>query len=133
MNPHYTFVAVRAHHICEYCHAPEAVFNLPFEVEHIMPQSIGGETSESNLALSCRSCNLYKSDVVLAFDQETQKDVRLFNPRLDVWSEHFFVISETGNIEALTGIARATLRQLRINSSPQLAARKEWLKLGFFS
>ncbi len=29
MNPHYTQVALMAGHRCEYCHAPEAVFNLP--------------------------------------------------------------------------------------------------------
>jgi hypothetical protein len=38
MNPFYTLVADRAAHQCEYCHAPELVFNFPFEVEHIIPQ-----------------------------------------------------------------------------------------------
>ena len=37
MNPNYPFVAERACHRCEYCHAPEAIFNFPFEVEHIVP------------------------------------------------------------------------------------------------
>lgn len=31
MNPFYTLVADRAAHRCEYCHAPELVFNFPFE------------------------------------------------------------------------------------------------------
>jgi hypothetical protein len=35
MNPKYAFVALRAGHRCEYCHAPEVVFNSLFEVEHI--------------------------------------------------------------------------------------------------
>ncbi len=48
MNPNYAFVAKRAGHICEYCHAPEAVFNLRFEVEHIKPLSRGGNNSEEN-------------------------------------------------------------------------------------
>jgi hypothetical protein len=43
VNPNYPFVAARAKHICEYCHAPEAVFNLPFEVEHIIPSAHGGK------------------------------------------------------------------------------------------
>ncbi|MGH9945353.1 MAG: HNH endonuclease, partial [Pyrinomonadaceae bacterium] len=60
-----------------------------FEVEHITPQSRGGETTENNLALSCRSCNLYKADSVTAFDDTTQTTVRWFHPRRDVWSEHF--------------------------------------------
>jgi len=37
MNPHYPLVAERAGHRCEYCHAPETIFNVPFEVEHFIP------------------------------------------------------------------------------------------------
>lgn len=37
MNPYYGAIAERANHRCEYCHAPELVFNFPFEVEHIIP------------------------------------------------------------------------------------------------
>lgn len=40
MNPRYGQVAFRAEHRCEYCHAPEAVFNFPFEVEHITPVAV---------------------------------------------------------------------------------------------
>ena len=91
MNPNYLFVSARALHVCEYCHAPEAVFNLPFEVEHITPQAVGGETLAENLALSCRSCNLYKSDFVTAFDGQTQTETRIFDPRRDIWQNHFAI------------------------------------------
>ncbi|MEB3342221.1 hypothetical protein [Okeania sp.] len=37
MNPSYLFVAKRARHQCEYFYAPEVIFNLAFEVEHIIP------------------------------------------------------------------------------------------------
>jgi len=130
MNPHYPLVSARARHACEYCHAPEIVFNLPFEVEHITPQSHGGETTEENLALSCRSCNLYKSDHMLAVDELTQQEATLFHPRLDIWQEHFSVSEETGEIKGLTASGRATVRQLRINSKAQIEARKQWLRLG---
>ena len=43
MNPLYPVVAERAVYRCEYCHAPEVVFNFPFEVEHTLPQARGGE------------------------------------------------------------------------------------------
>ena len=132
MNPNYPFVAARAKHICEYCHAPEAVFNLSFEVEHIIPSALGGKNRESNLALSCRSCNLYKSDSISFFDEKTKKEVRFFNPRKDVWSEHFFVDKSSGEIQGLTNIGKATISRLRINSDAQIAARFQWLKLGFF-
>jgi len=52
MNPQYAEVALRAGHRCEYCHAPEVVFNLPLEVEHIIPISRGGAESGDNLARS---------------------------------------------------------------------------------
>jgi hypothetical protein len=131
MNPHYPFVSARARHICEYCHAPEAIFNLPFEVEHITPQTAGGESGMDNLALSCRSCNLYKSDAVTAFDEETQSAVRLFHPRLDDWSEHFVTNAETGRISGLSEVGRATVLRLHVNSAAQVAARMQWLKIGF--
>ena len=133
MNPHYPLVSARARHACEYCRAPEVVFNLPFEIEHITPQSRGGETRPDNLALSCRSCNLYKADFITALDNLTEQEVRLFNPRRDVWSEHFSIVEETGRIEGVTAIGRATVSRLRINSKAQVEARKQWLQLGLLS
>ena len=133
MNPHYPLVSARARHACEYCRAPEIVFNLPFEVEHIAPQSRGGETTENNLALSCRSCNLYKSDYVSAVDELTQQEADLFNPRRDLWQEHFSVLEETGEIKGLSASGRATVSRLRINSPAQVEARKQWLQLGLIS
>ena len=132
MNPNYAIVASRAGHICEYCHAPEAVFNLPFEVEHIKPLSQDGDDSENNLALSCRSCNLYKSDAISGFDEESQNQTRLFNPRLDVWNEHFAINYKTSEIEGFSAIGRVTVSRLRMNGNAQVAARIQWLKLGLF-
>ncbi|MGC2238680.1 MAG: HNH endonuclease signature motif containing protein [Pyrinomonadaceae bacterium] len=130
MNPNYPFVSSRARHICEYCHAPEAVFNLPFEVEHIFPLSRGGDDDKSNLALSCRSCNLYKSDSISWFEEEIQIEARIFNPREDVWTVNFALDRKTGEITGLTSIGKATISRLRINSKAQLAARISWSKLG---
>lgn len=59
MNPYYPQVALRAGHWCEYCHAPEAVFNLSLEVEPIVPVARGGEEDAmTNWALACRARNL---------------------------------------------------------------------------
>lgn len=130
MNPHYPLVSARARHACEYCHAPEVVFNMRFEVEHITPQARGGTSTDDNLALACRSCNLYKSAYVRAIDSLTQREVGIFNPRRDAWGEHFSLGEETGEIEGLTEVGRATVTRLRINSAAQVAARKQWLRLG---
>ena len=132
MNPNYAFVAIRAGHICEYCHAPESIFNLPFEVEHIIPLSRGGNNNENNLALSCRSCNLYKSDTISAFDEETKAESQIFNPRQEIWTENFSIDKETGEIKGLTAIGRVTVLRLRINGKTQLSARISWSNLGLF-
>jgi 5-methylcytosine-specific restriction endonuclease McrA len=62
MNPHYPEVSHRAAHRCEYCHAPEVIFNFPFEVEHVIPICHKGTDDLANLALACRS-SLTKSDL----------------------------------------------------------------------
>lgn len=89
MNPLYPLVAQRAGHRCEYCRAPEAIFNLPFEVEPIIPTSQGGSDHESNCSLACRSCNLYKSDHLEGLDEVTGEAVRLLHPRQDRWGEYW--------------------------------------------
>jgi len=132
MNPRYPAVADRAGHRCEYCHAPEAVFNFRFEVEHIRPQAEAGTGDEGNLALACRSCNLYKSAHTSGFDEVTQSTVRLFNPRLDAWGGHFEVAVETGVMRGLTEVGRATVSRLRMNREAQLRARLQWARLGLF-
>ena len=81
MNSRYPRVAQRAAHHCEYCGAPETVFNFAFEVEHIVPAVCRGLDEEFNWALSCRSCNLHKYIHVEGFDPEMRTSAKLFNPR----------------------------------------------------
>jgi len=131
MNPNYGRVAERAAHHCEYCRAPEAVFNFPFEVEHIIPPGGGGTDEESNLALSCRSCNIFKSDHVKAVDPDTRNEVFLFNPRRDLWAEHFRA-NPDGVLTGVTPIGRATISLLQMNRHAQLAARRQWIRLRLF-
>lgn len=130
MNPHYPPVSARARHACEYCRAPEVVFNLRFEIEHIKPESQGGPSSMGNLALACRSCNLFKSDHVSAVDEVTGRRIKLFNPRRDAWRKHFAVSEEDGEIKGLTPKGRATVARLSMNSRAQTEARRAWLRLG---
>src|SRR5438105_4160554 len=106
MNPRYASVAERAAHRCEYCQAPEAIFNFPFEVEHIVPPGLGGTDDASNLALSCRGCNLFKSDEVIAIDPQTGIPTRIFSPRANHWEEHFAVDQESGKLNGLTSVGR---------------------------
>src|SRR5262245_59727310 len=132
MNPHYPLVSARAGHRCEYCRAPEVMFNFPFEVEHIDPLSAGGPDHEENLALSCRSCNLRKASHLSGVDESTKLEPRIFDPRHDRWEEHFQLHWETGSLLGITVTGRATIWRLQINSDVQLAARRQWIRLGLF-
>lgn len=132
MNPRYALVAERARHRCEYCCAPEAIFNFPFEVEHIEPTSRGGADSEPNWALCCRACNLFKTNRVAGIDPETGETVPLFHPRREAWAQHFTVAERTGSLIGLTPAGRATVGQLRLNSPTQRAARAQWMRLKIF-
>ena len=129
MNPRHPLVAQRAAHHCEYCQAPESVFNFPFEVEHILPPVRGGMDAESNWALSCRSCNLHKSVHLEGPDPETGTLVRLYHPRADKWTDHFRLEPASGIIRGLTNVGRATVGRLRMNSPAQVTARKQWMRL----
>lgn len=129
MNPRYPAVAERAVHRCEYCGAPEAVFNFAFEVEHIEPVVRGGADDDSNLALACRSCNVHKGDAIESPDPDTRTVVRLFHPRRDEWSVHFTTDASTGAIVGKTAAGRASVSRLGMNTPVQLAARRLWMRL----
>ncbi|WP_017328419.1 HNH endonuclease [Synechococcus sp. PCC 7336] len=132
MNPNYAAVANRAEHRCEYCRAPELVFNFPFEVEHIIPIALNGSNVLSNLALACRSCNLRKGTNISAVDPQLNVSTDLFHPRQDRWLAHFQSNSNTGEILGLTPTGRATIACLKFNHFQQLAARQLWIRLGLF-
>jgi hypothetical protein len=131
LNLFYLQVANRAAYRCEYCLAPEIIYNFTFEVEHITPLARGGKSELANLALACRSCNLYKGKAVTALDVETNKQLPLFHPREDRWQEHFRV-NEHCLLEGLTPKGKATINALKLNSERQVSARQQWLRLGIF-
>ncbi len=132
MNPHYAAISDRAKHRCEYCRAPELVFNFPFEVDHIVPLSRQGTNDETNLSLSCRSCNLRKGSRTGYLVPETKTEVRFFHPRKDLWIENFYAETTSGKITGKTQIGTVTVQQLGINSSAQIMARQMWMRLGIF-
>ncbi len=112
----------RADGCCEYCLISEAVSFATHHIDHIIAEKHGGQTVEENLALCCALCNKYKGSDLTSIDPETGEIVRLFNPRTDVWSEHFKI--EDGVFIGLTPNARATIRLLQINNSARIEERK---------
>ena len=50
-------IALEARHRCGYCLTAEAIVGTPMELDHLIPESLGGLTEEENLWLACSLCN----------------------------------------------------------------------------
>jgi hypothetical protein len=108
-------VRQRANHLCEYCHTSERWQYVRFTIDHVLPLAQGGTDDPDNLALACFHCNRRKADKLTALDPDSGKEVFLFNPRQDVWSEHFIWSSNGLFIIGLTPTGRATVKNLETN------------------
>jgi hypothetical protein len=99
-------------------------------VDHAVPRSarnrsVGAETAEGrvadqidhpdNLVAACFSCNRAKWDLVSAEDPVTGRQQPLFNPRQQVWGDHFSWANRYQSIVGLTPVGRATVKQLQLN------------------
>ena len=84
-------VRKRANYLCEYCHSSEEASAANFAIDHIMPRSLGGADDLGNLALACQRCNGYRYNFVTGIDPITQEEIQLFNPRIQVWADHFIM------------------------------------------
>lgn len=111
---------------CCYCLTSEANSGIPMTHDHINPRSKGGETTFENLCLACRSCNEFKADLTHEIDPVTSKTVSLFNPRTQVWSEHFEWSLDGTQVTGLTTVGRATILALRMNNPVVVSARRRW-------
>lgn len=117
-------VQARAHGRCEYCLIHEDDAHFPHRPDHIIAHKHRGPTHEDNLAWACYLCNLLKGSDIASVDIETGHVVRLFNPRLDRWAEHFRL--EDGQIIPLTPVGRVTEYLLQWNQ-PQCVQERRWL------
>jgi len=117
------FVRNRAAGRCEYCHITERYFTQLFQIEHIIPRCHGGADDEQNLALAYWRCNLCKGPNLTGIDPDTHAITRLFNPRSDVWEEHF-ALTDTGQMAGLTDVGRTTVRVLCMNEPRRVELRR---------
>ena len=102
------------------------------EIEHIVPLAKGGSNDESNLWLACPICNRYKADKTSAVDPETGQTVELFNPRTQVWAEHFRWAEDGLRIIGLTSVGRATVAALHLSDDADvLEVRSYWVLAGW--
>lgn len=123
-------VARDARYRCGYCLSDESLTGIPLSIEHLTPVTAGGPTTRENLWMACRPCNEYKSDRTQAVDPDTGEVVPLFNPRIQLWSEHFAWSAGGVEIVGLTPTGRATAFALHLNRPMLVRARRRWVALG---
>ena len=121
-------VFARAGDRCEYCLMPAWALLAGCEVDHISSRKHGGLADLSNLALSCARCNRAKGSDVGSVSDSTGAFIRLFNPRIDRWEDHFKL--REGGITASTEIGVVTARLLRMNEYERVIERRLLQMLG---
>ena len=117
-------VVQRASNRCEYCgihQEDDPVFRFP--IDRIIGGQHGGIYSEENTALACHNCNQKKGPNIASVVPEAQGTiVPLFNPRKDVWSEHFELLSDSV-ILGRTPTGKATVLLLDMNTPNKVHLR----------
>lgn len=124
-------VAKAARYRCGYCLTAQTIIGPLLEIDHIIPEAQGGSSNEENLWLACPLCNASKSDRVMVLDSETSVTVPLFNPRQDIWIDHFRWLEDGTIIHGLTAIGRATVETLNMNHPDVVVARQLWVTAGW--
>jgi 5-methylcytosine-specific restriction endonuclease McrA len=125
------FVEKRADARCEYCHAPQRVSGYRYHIEHIVPRALGGTNALRNRALACATCNLAKANRTQGTDRRTGVVLDLFNPRTQLWREHFRWAKDRQTLLGRTATGRATVATLDMNSEVHGEARQFWFATGW--
>jgi hypothetical protein len=124
-------VAERSNYRCCYCLSQEDISGLKCTVDHIIPESLGGETEIDNLCLACWDCNLHKQNRISTIDPVSQEQVPIFHPNYQQWRDHFRWETSGLIVVGITATGRATVELLRLNRPILLKARERWIKAGW--
>jgi hypothetical protein len=102
------------------------------EFDHLVPQAAGGTTREENPWLACRRCNAFKGKQTHGRDSYSAAWVALFNPRQQMWIDHFARSEDGTEIIGKTPCGRATIAALRMNNTEIVVARRLWISVGWW-
>ncbi len=117
-----SMVASRAGFKCEYCKIPENDSFFSFEIDHIISLKHKGSTILENLAYSCFPCNNNKGSDVGSVLFPDRSFIRLFDPRNDIWDDHFKF--ENGVMFSKTPVGEVTVELLKINDVERIIERR---------
>ena len=116
-----------AQHRCGFCLFQEYYSLSVFQIDHIIPLAEGGTNDEENLWLVCEPCNRAKSDKFTGFDLVTNSTGPIFNPRTQIWHEHFEWSDNYTRIIGKTPTGRITVAELNLNKERLVNIRKHWV------
>lgn len=119
-----------ARHRCGYCLTQSEAMGMPMEIDHLLPIALNGASDEENLWLACPQCNRAKGIQTAAIDPDTGRNMPLFNPRTQRWTEHFIWHENGLYIAGISPVGRATVSALRMNNEWVLRARRVWIRAG---
>jgi hypothetical protein len=120
-------VIERAGRRCEYCLVREDSAGFDHQIDHIISRKHGGSSGIGNLAYACVLCNRYKGSDIASVDRAGHA-VRFFDPRRDIWDEHFKLNGPV--IQPMTPVGEVTVKVLRFNASERVIERRLWQALG---
>lgn len=120
----------RAAYLCEYCLSPERFCAAYYDGDHVIPYSMGGKEEFDNSANACGGCNNNKSNAMHAIDPLSGQIVPLYNPRTDIWSEHFCWNDTYILIRGISPIGRAPITKLKLNREEVVNLRTVLLAVG---
>jgi hypothetical protein len=105
-------------------------YRYTFPIDHILAEQHGGKSVLENLALACLHCNANKEPNIAGIDPDDGSLHPLFNPRRDIWREHF---SWNGPlVVGRTPVGRATIAVLKLNDADYLSVRETLIAEGGF-
>lgn len=117
----------RADNCCEYCLLHEDDNLFAHEADHIIAEKHRGKTEADNLCVGCFDCNRNKGSDIASIDEDTGLLTPLFNPRRDLWTDHFQL--RGAEVKPLTAVGRVTVFLLQINDLDQVNKREGLSKL----
>ena len=118
----------RANGRCEYCLVHDDDVLLAHQPDHIIAEQHGGQTVAENLALACVHCNRRKGPNIASIDPDSGQLTPLFNPRTQIWQEHF--VLDGAYILPRTAVGHVTIRLLDLNNPDRIRVRQALIQAG---